>query len=156
MYTSYSERNSKSNLSFNSKWIICGNLPNLPLSEICRLSWDGLMLCFPAFYERSHTSQICGLGNPLRLRQRDQDPLHQARDYCRYLQFVPSLLHWHAKIRRYRRTSGQIPATHGQDPGRASRRRDQEEEKVAAFPIFPPAWSNDRTGGLYLPGGFQI
>jgi enolase len=51
------------------------------------------VVTWPALYERENTSEVCGCGDSLRLRQRDQDPVHEAGDYRGYLQCVPSLLH---------------------------------------------------------------
>src|SRR6266545_5188657 len=87
-------------------------------------------------YESGHSSEICGRGNPMRLWQRDQDPLHAGDDFDRYLQRLPSVLHRPAEVCGYRRPRGQIPAAPREDPGRPGCRRRrrcyEKEEEVAA------------------------
>jgi hypothetical protein len=55
-------------------------LPNFILViEVINGIFSGLL------YESRHSSEIFGGRNPLRLRQRDQDPLHQAGHHRRHL-----------------------------------------------------------------------
>src|SRR5947209_16536100 len=56
------------------------------------------------FYEREDTSEVCGLGDPVRLRECDQNQVDEAGDHRGYLQCLPSVLHGPAEVCRYRRS----------------------------------------------------
>src|SRR5437763_1783142 len=75
-------------------------------AQICLLSRGERMLFYLPFNESRNSSEVCGRGDSLRLRQCGQDALLQARDHCGHLQCVPSVLHWPAEIRGYGRPRG--------------------------------------------------
>ncbi len=106
------------------------------------------------FYESRHSSEVCGSRNPLRLRQRDQDPLHQVNRHRRHLQLLPSVLYGPAEVRGYGRSRGQVPTTRRQDRRRTGRFRSHQEKRRSRF-FQNTARATDSSGrGRFLFCGY--